>query len=189
VFEYALVDRTGAHDLAELRELQDFELRYALESVQGVAQVASVGGYERQFQVQLDPERLRAHGLTLADVAAAVRGSSGESSGRILELGGREAFIRGRGYLQDLRGLEQAVLKASPDLGAPITVADVAEVRCGPDIRRGRAELDGQGEVVGAIVVARHGTNARLVIDRVKARIAEVSPSLPPGVEIVTTYD
>lgn len=189
VFEYALVDRTGTHDLAELRALQDFELRYALESVPGVAQVASVGGYERQFQVQLDLERLRAHGLGVADVADAVRKTSGESSGRILELSGREAFVRGRGYLQDLRGLESAVLKASPDLGAPIRIGDVAAVRYGPDIRRGLAELDGQGEVVGAIVIARHGTNARDVIERVKARIAEVAPGLPPGVEVVTTYD
>jgi Cu(I)/Ag(I) efflux system membrane protein CusA/SilA len=189
VFEYALVDRTGRHDLAELRAIQDFELRYALESVPGVAQVATVGGYERQFQVQLDPERLRAHGLTVADVADAVRKSSGESSGRVLELGGREAFVRGRGYLQDLAGLEAAVLKASPDLGAPLRLGDVAEVRYGPDLRRGLAELDGQGEVVGGIVVARYGTNARDVIERVKARLADVAPSLPPGVEVVTTYD
>ncbi|MDC0670680.1 efflux RND transporter permease subunit [Nannocystis radixulma] len=189
VFEYALVDRTGQHDLAELRALQDFELRYALESVQGVAQVASVGGYERQFQAQLDLERLRAHGLTVADVADAVRKTSGESSGRILELGGREAFVRGRGYLKDLAGLEQAVLKASPELGAPLRLGDVAQVRFGPDIRRGLAELDGQGEVVGAIVVARYGTNARDVIERVKARLDEVAAGLPPGVEVVTTYD
>jgi Cu(I)/Ag(I) efflux system membrane protein CusA/SilA len=189
VFEYALVDRTGKHDLAELRALQDFNLRYALESVQGVAQVAAVGGYERQFQVQLDPERLRAHGLTVAEVGDAVRRASGESSGRIVELGGREAFVRGRGYLTEPVELEQAVLKASPDLGAPVRLGDVAEVRWGPDIRRGLAELDGQGEVVGAIVVARYGTNAKDVIARVRAKLAEVARGLPEGVEIVTTYD
>lgn len=189
VFEYALVDRTGQRDLADLRALQDYNLRYALESVPGVAQVASVGGYERQFQVQLDPERLRAHGLGVADVADAVRRASGESSGRLLELGGREAFIRGRGYLKDPAELEQAVLKASPDLGAPLRIADVADVRWGPDLRRGLAELDGEGEVVGAIVVARYGTNALDVIRRVRVKLAEVARGLPPGVEVVPTYD
>lgn len=189
VFEYALVDRTGKHDLADLRALQDYGLRYALESVPGVAQVASVGGYERQFQVQLDPERLRAHGLSVAEVADAVRRASGESSGRIVELGGREVFVRGRGYLQEPAELEQAVLKASPELGAPVRLGDVAEVRWGPDIRRGLAELDGQGEAVGAIVVARYGTNAMDVIARVRAKLAEAARGLPDGVEVVTTYD
>ena len=189
VFEYALVDETGSHDLGELRAIQDYSLRYALQAVPGVAQVASVGGYERQFHVQIDPERLRAYGLGIADVAAAVRGSSGESSGRILELGGREAFIRGRGYLRDPAELEQAVVRASPSGGAPLRVGDVAEVRVGPDIRRGVAELDGRGEAVGAIVVARYGTNAKAVIEAVREKLASVAAGLPPGVEVVTTYD
>lgn len=188
VYEYALVDRTGQHDLAELRALQDYNLRYALESVAGVAQVASVGGFERQYQVELDPEKLRAYGVSVAEVGDAVRQASGEVGGRVLELAGREAFVRGRGFIKELDDLEGVVLKTGP-AGAAVTVADVGEVRFGPDIRRGLAELDGQGEAVGAIVVARYGQNALDVIERVKQRLAEVERGLPPGVEVVTTYD
>jgi Cu(I)/Ag(I) efflux system membrane protein CusA/SilA len=188
VYEYALVDRTGAHDLAELRALQDFTLRYALESVPGVAQVASVGGYERQYQVQLDLERLRGHGLATADVADAVRRANAEVGGRVLELGGREAFVRGRGYLRGEDDLAGVVVKTGEG-GAPVRVGDVGHVRVGPDLRRGLAELDGQGEAVGAIVVARYGTHALDVIDRVEARLAAVARGLPPGVEVVPTYD
>ena len=188
VFEYALVDKTGQHDLAELRTLQDFTLRYALESVPGVAQVASVGGYERQYQVTIDPEKLRAYGITIGDVADAVRRNNGEVGGRILEMSGREYFVRGRGYLEDIAGLADTTIRAN-EQGTPVRVRDVATVRFGGDIRRGLAELDGQGETVGAIVMSRYGENARDVIGRVKVKLDELRPSLPPGVEVVTTYD
>ena len=188
VYEYALVDRTGKRDLAELRSLQDFTLRYALESVPGVAQVASVGGYERQYQVTLDPDRLRAYGLHVEDVASAIRRSNGEVGGRVLEMSGREYFIRGRGYLENLGDLSRVAIRAGPD-GTPVHVGDVGTVQLGGDIRRGLAELDGKGETVGAIVMARYGENALHVIARVKARLGELSSALPPGVEIVPTYD
>lgn len=188
VYEYALVDRSGQRDLSELRALQDFSLKYALESVPGVAQVASLGGYEKQFQVTVDPERLRAYGLSLDDVANAVRRSNGEVGGRVLELSGREYFIRGRGYLEDLAQLGQVAIRTSSE-GTPVRVGDVGTVTFGPDIRRGLAELDGQGETVGGIVVARVGENALDVIERVKERLATVGKSLPRGVEVVATYD
>jgi Cu(I)/Ag(I) efflux system membrane protein CusA/SilA len=187
VYEYALVDRTGKTDLAELRSLQDFTLRYALESVPGVAQVASVGGFEKQFQVTADPDKLRAYGVSLEEVATAVRRSNAEVGGRVLEMSGREYFIRGRGYLEDLGQLEKVVVRAEG--GTPVRVGDVARVQFGPDIRRGLAELDGQGETVGAIVAARYGENALEVIGRVKTKLAELETALPPGVEVVPTYD
>lgn len=189
VYEYALVDRSGKHDLAELRTLQDFTLRYALESVPGVAQVATVGGYERQYQVTIDPEKLRAYGLQLQDVADAIRRSNGEVGGRLLEMSGREYFVRGRGYLENLANLSEIAIRAGPN-GVPIRVGDVASVRFGGDIRRGLAELDGKGETVGAIVMARYGENALDVIGRVKERMTELkATALPPGVEVVPTYD
>ena len=188
IYEYALRDRTGKHDLAELRSLQDFTLRYALESVPGVAQVATVGGYERQYQVTLDPDRLRAYGLTVGEIADSIRNSNGEVGGRVLEMSGREYFVRGRGYLQDLGDLTQVVVRAAAD-GTPIRIGDVGTVRFGGEIRRGLAELDGQGETVGAIVIARYGENALDVIQRVKEKLDDMRPSLPPGVEVVPTYD
>jgi len=187
VFQYALVDRSGQQDLASMRTLQDFHLRYALESVPGVAQVASIGGYQKQYQVTVDPERLRAFGLGIQDVADAVRRSNGEVGGRLLELSGREYFVRGRGYVQDLPDLGDAVIRSSG--GTPVRVRDVGTVQYGPEIRRGVGELDGLGEAVGAIVIARHGENAREVIERVKAKLEELEPGLPPGIEVVTTYD
>ena len=188
VYEYALVDRSGKHDLAELRALQDFSLRYALESVPGVAQVAAVGGYEKQYQVQLDPDRLRGFGVSTSDVADAVRRGNAEVGGRVLEIGGREAFVRGRGYLRGEADLGDLVVKTGPG-GTPVRVRDVGSVRLGPEIRRGLAELDGQGEAVGAIVIARYDTHALDVIERVKARLDTVAGSLPAGVEVVPTYD
>ena len=188
IYEYALVDRTGKHDLAELRTLQDFTLRYALESVPGVAQVASVGGYERQYQVTLDPAKLRAFGVQVEEVASAIRRSNGEVGGRVLEMSGREYFVRGRGYVENLGDLSRVAIRAGPD-GTPVRVGDVGTVQFGGDIRRGLAELDGKGETVGAIVMARYGENALDVIARVKTRIGELGPALPPGVEIVPTYD
>jgi copper/silver efflux system protein len=188
VFTYALVDESGNHDLAQLRSLQDWHLRYWLASVPGVAEVASIGGFVKQYQVTLDPNRLYAYGLSALDVVGAIRMSNDEVEGRLLEFSGREYMVRGRGYLTSLADIEQVGVGVSAG-GTPIRVADVASVRLGPDIRRGIAELDGRGEVVGGIVVMRFGENALDVIDRVKARIGEVGSSLPAGVEIVTTYD
>jgi Cu(I)/Ag(I) efflux system membrane protein CusA/SilA len=188
VYEYAVVDRTGKHDLAELRTLQDYTLRYALESVPGVAQVASVGGFQREYQITLDPERLRAFGVTVDDVARAVRRSNSEVGGGVIELGGRESFVRGRGYLKDLEGLGEIAIRAGVQ-GASVRVRDVGSVRFGPVARRGAGELDGQGEAVGAIVVMRYGENALGLIKRVEQKLDALKPSLPPGVEIVTTYD
>ncbi len=188
VYSYALVDRTGQHDLSQLRSLQDYTLRFALESVPGVAQVAAVGGFERQYQVNVDPEKLRSHGLSVDAIGAAIARSNREVGGRVMELSGREYFVRGRGYLGGLDDIGNVAIRAGPS-GEPLRVRDVAEVRAGGEIRRGLAELDGKGETVGAIVVARHGENARAVIERVEARLEELKKSLPPGVEIVETYD
>jgi Cu(I)/Ag(I) efflux system membrane protein CusA/SilA len=188
VFEYALVDRTGAHDLAQLRSLQDWNLRYALASVPGVAEVASVGGFVKQYQVHVDPSRLRSLGVTLPEIAAAVRASNQDAGGGVIEIAGHEQVIRGRGYLRTVADIERIPIRADAG-GTPVLVRDVGVVTLGPDMRRGVTELDGEGEVVGGIVVMRFGENALAVIDAVKARLAEVRPGLPPGVEIVTTYD
>jgi Cu(I)/Ag(I) efflux system membrane protein CusA/SilA len=188
VYEYAVVDRTGAHDLAELRTLQDYTLRYALESVPGVAQVASVGGFQREYQITLDPERLRAYGVTVEEVGRAVRRSNSEVGGGVIELSGRESFVRGRGYLKDLTGLGEIAIRAEPR-GASVRVRDVGSVRFGPVARRGAAELDGLGEAVGAIVIMRHGENALGLIRRVEAKLDDLKKNLPKGVEIVPTYD
>ncbi|MEJ7600220.1 MAG: CusA/CzcA family heavy metal efflux RND transporter [Kofleriaceae bacterium] len=186
VFEYAVVDRTGKHDLAQLRSIQDFNIRYALESVEGVAEVAAIGGYVRQYQVQIDPTKLLALAVSLQDVMMALRRSNEDVGGQVIEIAGHEHVIRGRGYVKKLSDLELIPLKVGED-GVPVYVRDVAVVSFGPDIRRGLAELDGEGEVVGGVVIMRYGENALNVIDAVKARIAEIK--LPPGVEIVITYD
>jgi Cu(I)/Ag(I) efflux system membrane protein CusA/SilA len=188
VYEYALVDRSGRLDLSDLRALQDWNLRYALESVPGVAEVASVGGFVRQYQVLVDPNRLRSLGVTLRDVTDAVRESNEDAGGQSLELAGHEYVIRGRGYVETLEDLRRAPLRSGP-AGVPVTLGVVAEVRLGPDVRRGVAELDGRGEVVGGIVVMRQGQNALAVIDAVKRRLDDVRGSLPEGVEILATYD
>jgi Cu(I)/Ag(I) efflux system membrane protein CusA/SilA len=188
VYEYALVDRSGRLDLADLRALQDWNLRYALESVPGVAQVASAGGFVRQYQVLLDPVRLRSFGVALRDVLAAVRESNEEVGGQSLELAGTEYLIRGRGYVTKLDDLRRIALRSGAS-GAPVYLEDVAELRLGPDMRRGIVELDGEGEAVGGIVVMRQGQNALRVIQGVKQRLDELRPGLPDGVEIVTTYD
>lgn len=189
VYQYALVDRSGRHDLAQLRSLQDFHLRYAIESVQGVAQVAALGGYEKQYQITLDPQKLRAFGVSLPEIADAVRKSNNDVGGRSLELSGREYYIRGRGYLTSLADLGDVVVRADPARGTPVRVKDVGTLRIGGDLRRGIGELNGEGETVGAIVIARYGENALDVIQRVKARIETLKPTLPEGVEVITTYD
>jgi Cu(I)/Ag(I) efflux system membrane protein CusA/SilA len=188
VFEYALVDRSGRLDLADLRALQDWNLRYALASVPGVAEVASLGGFVRQYQVLVDPNRLRSLDVPLGDVVQAVRESNEEAGGQSLELAGTEYVIRGRGYVGSLEDLRRIPLRSGENV-APIYLEDVAELRLGPDARRGLAELDGEGEVVGGIVVMRQGENALRVIDAVKRRLDEIRPGLPEGVEIVPAYD
>jgi Cu(I)/Ag(I) efflux system membrane protein CusA/SilA len=188
IYQYALVDRSGKHDLAELRAFQDYSLRYALESVPGVAEVASVGGYEKQYQATIDPERLRSLGIGFRDVAAAIRASNADVGGRILEMGGREYYIRGRGYLQDLGDLAAIPVKIGSG-GVPVRLGDIATLRFGGDIRRGLSEMDGEGEAVGGTVVARYGENARDLIRRVEQKIHQVKVSLPEGVELVPVYD
>ncbi len=186
VYQYVLEDRSGRLDLAELRALQDFIVRPALQAVPGVAEVASIGGFERQYQIVADPARLVAFGLTMADLSRAVRDANSEVGARVLELAGREYVIRGRGYVRDLGDLEKSVVTVGPG-GTPIRLSDVATVRFGPEIRRGAADWNGRGEAVGGIVVARIGSNALQVINAVKAATSELS--LPPGIRLVPTYD
>jgi Cu(I)/Ag(I) efflux system membrane protein CusA/SilA len=188
VFQYALVDESGQTSREDLRSYQDWFLRFALQSVPGVAEVATVGGATKQYQVTVDPNRLQSYGLSLTDVAMALRKSSSEVGGRLVEISGKEFMVRGRGYVKSLEDLEQVVLRTN-DLGTPLRVADVGRVTFGPELRRGVADLDGRGEVVGGIVVMRMGENALAVIDRVKQRLAQLEPSLPKGVRVVTTYD
>jgi heavy metal efflux pump (cobalt-zinc-cadmium) len=187
VFQYALVDRSGKHSSDELRSLQDWFLRYAVQAVPGVAEVATVGGQVRQYQVNVDPGKLAARNLPLQAVIDAVRKGNAEVGGRLVELSGREYMVRGRGYLKNTADFEKLVLLA-PN-GTPVRVGDVATVTLGPEMRRGIADLDGQGDVVGGIVVMRQGENALHVIDRVKAKLGELKRSLPDGVDVVTTYD
>ena len=188
VFEYAIVDESGKHDLAQLRSIQDWNVRYALEGVPGVAEVASVGGFERQYQVTVDPVKLRAFGVMLHDVMEAIRESNEDVGGNVIEVSGHEHVVRGRGYVKSVEDIELIPVKVGAN-GVPISIRDLGVVALGPDIRRGIAELDGKGEVVGGIVIMRYGENALDVIDAVKARIAEVEKTLPEGVDIVVTYD
>src|SRR5213596_2292767 len=187
VFEYALVDKSGKHNLAQLRSFQDWHLRYALESVKGVAEVAPVGGFVRQYQVDLDPNKLLAHGIPLADVVAKIRMSNNDVGGKIFEVGSTEYYVRGRGYIKSIADIENIPLKT--EKGTPVFVKNIGTVHLGPDLRRGIAELDGKGETVGGIVVMRYGENALNVIDGVKKKIDEIKSSLPAGVRIVPTYD
>jgi copper/silver efflux system protein len=189
VFQYTLVDDSGRHGLDELRTFQDFTLRYALGSVPGVAEVASVGGFQKQYQVTVDPNKLRAYGVSLSDVIAAIRASNDEVGGRVLEMSGREYYVRGRGYVQDLPDLEGVAVKATGPTGVPVLVRDVGRVRFGPDIRRGLLEWNGEGEAVGGIVVMRQGENALDVIGRVKARLEALAPGMPEGVRVEIAYD
>ncbi len=187
VFEYALVDKSGKHNLAELRSLQDWHLRYALESVKGVAEVAPVGGFVKEYQVDLDPNKLSAYGIPINEVVDKIRRSNGDVGGKIFEVGSTEYYVRGRGYIKSIADIENVPLKSQN--GTPVLVKNVGTVHLGPDLRRGVAELNGEGEVVGGIVVMRYGENALHVIDGIKKKLAEIKSSLPEGVEIVTTYD
>jgi copper/silver efflux system protein len=188
VFQYALVDPTRSHNPDELRSYQDWTIRYALQAVPGVAEVASIGGFVRQYQVTVDPTKLSAYNLPLEQVVSAVRQSNNEVGGRLLEFAGSEHMVRVRGYSRTLADFEQIVVKAGAG-GTPVLLRDIARVEIGPDIRRGVSDLDGLGDTVGGIVVMRHGENALNVINRVKERLDDLKASLPKGVEIVTTYD
>ncbi|HEV2423835.1 MAG TPA: CusA/CzcA family heavy metal efflux RND transporter [Terriglobia bacterium] len=188
VFQYALVDTSGKQSLADLRSYQDWYLRYYLQSVPGVAEVAPVGGFTRQYQVNLDPNRLRAYDIPVSRVVDAVRGGNSDSSGRLLEFGGTEYMVRGRGYARTLADFENIPLGVS-GTGSQIRIKDVGEVVMGPDLRRGLADLDGNGEVVSGVVVMRNGENALDVINRVKAKLKEIEPGFPPGVKLVPVYD
>jgi Cu(I)/Ag(I) efflux system membrane protein CusA/SilA len=187
VFEYALVDRTHTHSLADLRALQDWYLRYRLETVPGVAEVASIGGFVRQYQVNLDPNKLFSYGISASTVIDRVRASTNEVGGDVLEMNGAEYMVRGLGYLKSLSDLENVPVATKS--GTPVLVKDLGTVSFGPEARRGAADWQGQGETVGGIVVMRYGMNALNVIDAVKARFREIAPSLPPGVQIVSAYD
>ena len=188
VFEYALVDRTGKLDLAQLRSLQDWFLKYELQTVPGVAEVATVGGMVRQYQVIVDPDKLRAFGIPLSKIKMAIQMGNQEAGGSVIEMGEAEYMVRATGYIQGLDDLSDIPLGMNAN-GTPLVLSDIAEIRIGPQMRRGVADLDGEGEVVGGIVVMRWGENALATIDGVKARLAELQGSLPEGVEIVTTYD
>ncbi|HPF57348.1 MAG TPA: efflux RND transporter permease subunit [Candidatus Competibacteraceae bacterium] len=188
VYEYALVDRSGRHDLAQLRSLQDWFLKYELQSVDGVAEVATVGGMVKQYQVVLDPNRLRAYNLPLSRVRMAIQNANQEVGGSVIELAEAEYMVRSRGYLQRIEDLRRVPLGVS-DAGTPILLDDVADIRLGPELRRGAAELDGQGEVVGGIIVMRAGENALTTIEAVKAKLDQLRRGLPEGVEIVPVYD
>ncbi len=187
VFQYALVDRSGTHSADELRSYQDWSLRYSLQAVPGVAEVATVGGQVRQYQVNVNPNALASYGLTIDSVIAAVRAGNNDVGGRLVEFSGREYMVRGRGYVKRVEDLEQLSLKSEG--GTPVTVKDVATVTLGPELRRGVTDLDGTGDVVGGIIVMRQGENALDTITRVKARLDELKPGFPRGVEVVTTYD
>ncbi len=189
VFEYALVDRTGQNNLAQLRTFQDWYLRYALQAVPGVAEVAPLGGFVKQYQVNVDPNALLAYDIPLDRIVQSIRAGNNDVGGRLVEFNGREYMVRGRGYIKQLSDVSNLVVGTNKDGGTPILVKNLATVTLGPDIRRGIAELDGEGEAVGAIVIMRYGENALKVIQRVRAKLEEMKASLPQGVEIVTTYD
>lgn len=188
VFQYALVDQTGQHSLADLRSFQDWYLRYYLQSVPGVAEVATVGGFARQYQVTVNPNTLLAYNIPLMQVIENIRKSNNDIGGRLIEFSGAEYMVRGRGYIKSIKDIEDIVVGSQMN-GVPVTVKQIANVALGPDIRRGVAELDGLGEVVGGIVVMRHKENALKVINRVKDKLKEIEPGLPKGVKIVTVYD
>jgi Cu(I)/Ag(I) efflux system membrane protein CusA/SilA len=188
VFQYALIDESGGQDLASLRSFQDWYLRYWLRAVEGVAEVASIGGFVRQYQVNLDPTKVLAYRLSIPSVVETIRQSNNDVGGRVVEFSGIEYVVRGRGYIKKAGDIEEIAVGVN-DNGTPILLRDVATVKFGPDMRRGLVELNGQGEVAGGIVVMRFGENALTVIDRVKAKLKELEPSMPKGVKVVTTYD
>lgn len=189
IYQYALVDTTGKYSGEQLRSLQDWYLRYALQTVPGVAEVAPVGGFVRQYQVNVDPNRLLAYKIPINLVSDAVAKSNNDVGGRLVEFSGREYMVRARGYIRSLDDIRRTAIATNPQTGTPVLVRDVATVTFGPDMRRGVADLDGKGETVGAVVIMRYGENAERVIERTKAKLKDLEPSLPAGVKLVTTYD
>jgi Cu(I)/Ag(I) efflux system membrane protein CusA/SilA len=187
VYAYTLTSNT--HDLAQLRSIQDWYLRYELMSLSGVAEVASAGGFVKQYQVEVDPEKLRAYGISLADVNQAIKRSNSDVGGRLLEMGETEFMVRGKGYVSSIDDLQNIPVGIDEQTHTPIMLAQVATIQIGPEIRRGVIEKDGEGEAVAGIVVMRSGANALEVIKRVKQRLAELAPGLPDGVEVHTSYD
>src|SRR3989442_11398505 len=187
VFQYTLVDTTGKHSLAELRSYQDWYLRFYLKSVPGVAEVASLGGFGKQYQVKLDPNRLQAYGISVSRVVDAVRTGNNDAGGRLVEFGGTEYMVRGRGYAQSVEDFEG--IAVANEKGTSIRIKALGQVSIGPDLRRGVADLDGAGEVVSGIVVMRQGENALEVIDRVQEKIRQIKAGLPEGIRIVPIYD
>jgi copper/silver efflux system protein len=188
IYEYALVDKTGRHDLAQLRSIQDWFLRYELKAVPGVAEVASIGGMVKQYQVVVDPQRLAAYGVTAGDVSDALKRANQETGGAVVEMAEAEYVVRATGYLKTLDDFRAVPVRSAAG-GVPVSIGDVATVQLGPDMRRGIAELNGEGEVAGGVIVMRQGKNAREVIEGVRTKLAELKAGLPKGVEIVTTYD
>jgi Cu(I)/Ag(I) efflux system membrane protein CusA/SilA len=189
IFQYALVDDSGQHSLAELRAFQDWYLRYYLQSVPGVAEVASIGGFVKQYQVNIDPNKLLTYNVPIMKVVEAIRKGNNDTGGRLLEFSGTEYMVRVHGYIKSVKDIEEIVIGVEDKTGVPILVKNVADVALGPDIRRGVADLDGTGDVVGGIVVMRHKENALKVIEKVKEKLKEIEPGLPKGTRIVTTYD
>ena len=188
IYQYALVDRTGRHDLAQLRSVQDWFLKFELQTVPGVSEVASIGGMVRQYQVVVDPNRMRAHGLHLSAVKAAIEQGNQEVGGSVVEMAEAEYMVRSSGYVADLEGLRNIPVGVGPN-GTPVTLNDIADIQFGPQMRRGVADLNGEGEVAGGVIVMRWGENALATIERVKAKLNDLKTGLPPGVEIVETYD
>ncbi|KAB2852085.1 MAG: efflux RND transporter permease subunit, partial [Sphingopyxis terrae] len=188
IYEYALVDKNGRHDLAELRSIQDWFLRYELKAVPDVAEVATIGGMVKQYQIVLDPQKLASYGVTVREVSDALTAANQETGGATVELAEAEYIVRASGYLKTLDDFRAVSIRTAAG-GVPVTVGDIATVQIGPEMRRGIAELDGEGEVTGGVIVMRQGKNAREVIENVRAKLNSLKASLPPGVEIVTTYD
>lgn len=188
IYQYALIDRTGTHDLAQLRTLQDWFLKYELQAVDGVSEVATIGGMVKQYQVVVDPNKLRAYYITLTQLRNAIQAANRETGGSVIEMGEAEFMIRSSGYIDELSDLSSAPLMIN-ERGAALTLGDVADIRLGPELRRGVGEFDGQGDAVGGVVIMRWGGNALATIKAVEARIEELRPNLPEGVEIITTYD
>jgi Cu(I)/Ag(I) efflux system membrane protein CusA/SilA len=189
VYQYALVDTTGKYSIDQLRSYQDWYLRYALQTVPGVAEVAPVGGFVRQYQVNVDPNKLLAYKIPIDTVINAVQKSNNDVGGRLVEFTGREYMVRGRGYIRSLDDIGKTVIMVNPQTGTPVLVSDVATVTFGPDMRRGVGELDGKGEAVGGVVIMRYGENAQKVIERTKEKLNSLKSTLPAGVKLVTTYD
>jgi Cu(I)/Ag(I) efflux system membrane protein CusA/SilA len=189
VYQYALVDKTGKHSLDELRSYQDWHLRYVLQSIPGVAEVSAIGGFQKQYQIEVNPNALLAYNISLKDVMEAVHGSNNQAGGRLIELSGAEYMVRGRGYIKNISDIENIAVGFNKGSGTPILIKNVANVHLGPEMRRGVADLNGEGETVGGIVTMRYGENALRVIDRVKEKLKEIEPNLPKGVKIETVYD